>query len=104
METQADDGIPTISADDPLTPCAAAPLPPQNTAKIPLQAGTVVTTAWGLKNGDVEDRDSVTSTDATSVCCSRAIRNGKTTMVTTGILTPPCRSYAMQIFARRILT
>jgi outer membrane protein OmpA-like peptidoglycan-associated protein len=64
---KVDDGIPVISADDPLTPCAAAPLPPQSTAKIPLQAGTVVTTAWGLKNGDVEDRDSVTSTDATSV-------------------------------------
>jgi outer membrane protein OmpA-like peptidoglycan-associated protein len=64
---KVDDGIPTISADDPLTPCTAAPLPPQSTAKIPLQAGTVVTTAWGLKNGDVEDRDSVTSTDATSV-------------------------------------
>ncbi len=64
---QVDDGIPAISADDPMTPCAAAPLPTQATAKIPLQAGTVVTTAWGLKNGDVENRDSVISTDANSV-------------------------------------
>jgi outer membrane protein OmpA-like peptidoglycan-associated protein len=62
-----DDGIPVISADDPMTPCAAAPFPSQTTARIPLQAGTVITTAWGLKNGDVEDRDTVTSTDATSV-------------------------------------
>jgi flagellar motor protein MotB len=62
-----DDGIPVISADDPMTPCAAAPFPPQTTARIPLQEGTVITTAWGLKNGDVEDRDTVSSTDATSV-------------------------------------
>ncbi len=66
--TPAGDGIPVISADDPMTPCAAAPpLPAQTTAKIPLQAGTVVTTAWGLKNGDVEDRESVSSTDASSI-------------------------------------
>jgi outer membrane protein OmpA-like peptidoglycan-associated protein len=63
----ADDGIPAISVDDPVTPCAAAPLPAQTSARIPLQAGTVITTAWGLKNGDVELRDSVTSTDANSV-------------------------------------
>ncbi len=101
----ADDGIPVISADDPLTPCAAAPLPPQSAAKIPLQAGTVFTTAWGLKNGDVEDRDTVSfHRRELQYCCRRAIRNGKTTMVTTGILTPPCRSYAMQILPRRILT
>jgi outer membrane protein OmpA-like peptidoglycan-associated protein len=50
-----------------MTPCAAAPFPAQTTAKIPLQAGTVITTAWGLKNGDVEDRESDSSVDASSV-------------------------------------
>lgn len=69
---KVDDGIPVISADDPMTPCAAAPFPAQTTAKIPLQAGTVITTAWGLKNGDVEDRESVSSTDASSVLLGSA--------------------------------
>jgi outer membrane protein OmpA-like peptidoglycan-associated protein len=64
---QADDGIPTIMPDDPVTPCSVAPLPSQSAARIPLQQGTVVTTAWGLKNGDIEDRESVSSTDSSSV-------------------------------------
>jgi outer membrane protein OmpA-like peptidoglycan-associated protein len=68
----ADDGDPveSISAKDPVTPCTAAPFPAQSSARIPLQAATVITTSWGMKNGDVESRLSVASTDPTSVALS----------------------------------
>ena len=58
-----DDGDPveSISAKDPVIPCTAAPFPAQSAARIPLQAATTVTTAWGMKNGDVESRMSVAS-------------------------------------------
>ena len=64
-----DDGDPveSISAKDPVIPCTAAPYPAQSTARIPLQPATVVTTAWGIKNGDVESRVTVASTGPTSV-------------------------------------
>jgi outer membrane protein OmpA-like peptidoglycan-associated protein len=64
-----DDGDPveSISSKDPVTPCSAAPFPEQSKALIPLQPATAVTTAWGMKNGDVETRLSVASTGATSV-------------------------------------
>ncbi len=64
-----DDGDPveSISAKDPVIPCTAAPFPAQGTARIPMQAATAVTTAWGMKNGDVETRMTVGSTDPTSV-------------------------------------
>jgi outer membrane protein OmpA-like peptidoglycan-associated protein len=64
-----DDGDPveSISAKDPVTPCTAAPFPAQSAALVPLQAATVVTTAWGMKNSDVETRMTVGSTDPTSV-------------------------------------
>jgi outer membrane protein OmpA-like peptidoglycan-associated protein len=67
-----DDGDPveSISAKDPVTPCTAAPFPAQSAARIPMQAATVVTTSWGMKNGDVESRLSVASTDPTSVVVS----------------------------------
>jgi outer membrane protein OmpA-like peptidoglycan-associated protein len=67
-----DDGDPveSISAKDPVTPCAAAPFPAQSAARIPLLVGTIVTTAWGIKNGDVESRMSVASTDPSSVTFS----------------------------------
>ncbi len=67
-----DDGDPveSISAKDPVTPCATAPFPAQNAARIPLLVGTIVTTAWGIKNGDVESRMSVASTDPSSVTLS----------------------------------
>ena len=44
-----DDGDPveSISDKDPVTPCPAAPFPAQNTARIPLLAGTVVTHCMG---------------------------------------------------------
>jgi outer membrane protein OmpA-like peptidoglycan-associated protein len=64
-----DDGDPveSISVNDPVTPCSPAPYPAQSPARIPLQGGTVITTAWGIKNGDVETRTSVDSTNETSV-------------------------------------
>ncbi len=66
---EGDDGDPveSISAKDPVTPCAGGPFPAQTAARIPLQVGTIVTTAWGMKNGDVETRLSVASVDPASV-------------------------------------
>src|ERR1019366_5457147 len=63
-----DEGDPVDSINDktPVVPCPAASLPSQSGAKIPLQPGTVVTTGWGLKNGDVESRNSVNATTPTS--------------------------------------
>ena len=63
-----DDGdhVESINDTTPVEPCPLAALPSQTAARIPLQAETVVTTAWGMKNGDVESRDSVTDTTPTS--------------------------------------
>jgi outer membrane protein OmpA-like peptidoglycan-associated protein len=68
----ADEGdhVESISAKDPVTPCTPAPYPVQTTARIPLQAATVVTVSWGMKNGDVETRLAVASTGPTSVVLS----------------------------------
>ncbi len=66
------DPVESISAKDPVTPCTAAPYPAQSAAVVPLQAATVVTTAWGIKYGDVESRLTVASTDPTSVVLSAA--------------------------------
>lgn len=60
------DRVQPVNDATPVEPCAPAPLLPQNAAKIPLQAGTVLTTAWGIKNGDVETRISVNSTSPAS--------------------------------------
>lgn len=53
-----DDGdlVQSFSEKDPVEPCPAAPYPSQSAARIPLQAGTVITTAWGIKYEDVESR------------------------------------------------
>lgn len=63
-----DDGdlVQSISDKDPVDPCSPAPFPSQSAALIPLQPGTVLTTAWGIKNGDVESQISVDSTTPTS--------------------------------------
>jgi flagellar motor protein MotB len=63
-----DDGDPVQPVNDatPVDPCAPAPLQSQNAAKIPLKVGTVITTAWGIKNGDVENRITINSTTPTS--------------------------------------
>jgi outer membrane protein OmpA-like peptidoglycan-associated protein len=68
--TDEGDPVESISDKDPVTPCDAAPFPAQTAARIPLLPGTVVTHAWGMKNGDVESRMSVESTDPTSVSFS----------------------------------
>ena len=64
-----DDGdlVQSFSDKDPVEPCPVAPFPPQTAARIPLQAGTVITTAWGIKYGDVETRIAIDSATATSV-------------------------------------
>ena len=63
-----DEGDPVESINDktPVEPCLTALLPSQGAARIPLEAGTVITTAWGMKNGDVETRIPVNSTSPTS--------------------------------------
>jgi outer membrane protein OmpA-like peptidoglycan-associated protein len=64
-----DDGdlVQSISDKDPVEPCSPAPFPSQSAAQIPMQPGTVITTAWGMKNGDVETRILVTATTSTSM-------------------------------------
>jgi outer membrane protein OmpA-like peptidoglycan-associated protein len=61
------DLVQSISDKDPVEPCPAAPFPSQSAARIPMQPGTVITTAWGMKNGDVETRILVTATTSTSM-------------------------------------
>lgn len=63
QDTDKGDEVPTISAKDPVVPCASGTMPSQDGARIPLRTGTVVTTAWGIKNGDVESRNAVTAVD-----------------------------------------
>jgi outer membrane protein OmpA-like peptidoglycan-associated protein len=64
-----DDGdlMQSFSDKDPVEPCPVAPFPAQTAARIPLQAGTVIITAWGIKYGDVETRIAIDSATATSV-------------------------------------
>jgi outer membrane protein OmpA-like peptidoglycan-associated protein len=64
-----DDGdqVESISAKDPVTPCSGGPYPAQTAARIPLQEGTVITTAWGILRGDIEASNSVTSTSPASL-------------------------------------
>jgi outer membrane protein OmpA-like peptidoglycan-associated protein len=64
-----DDGDPveSISPKDPVTPCSLASYPAQVAAKIPLQEGTVITTAWGVLRGDVETSTSVLSASPASL-------------------------------------
>jgi len=64
------DPVESISSKDPLEPCIPARYPSQANARIPLQAGTAITTAWGVKHGDVESRATVESVDATSLTLS----------------------------------
>ncbi|MBS1803479.1 MAG: OmpA family protein [Acidobacteria bacterium] len=66
--SEDDDGDPVQPVNDatPVEPCATAPLSSQAAAKIPLQPGTVITTAWGIKYGDVENRVKIDSTSPTS--------------------------------------
>ncbi len=61
------DPVEAISVNDPVVPCPAAPYAAQTTAIVPLQPGTVITTAWGISHGDVESRYTVQPTDAPAV-------------------------------------
>lgn len=69
LGSEDDDGdlVQSISDKDPVDPCSPSPFPSQSAAQIPMQPGTVITTAWGMKNGDVESRISVTATTSASM-------------------------------------
>ncbi len=61
------DGIPVLSSGDPVTPCSVSAFIAQDTARVPLKPGTVLTTAWGIKYGDVEARNTIDSIDGSTV-------------------------------------
>jgi outer membrane protein OmpA-like peptidoglycan-associated protein len=71
------DGIPIFSPNDPVTPCSASPFAAQDKAQVPFKAGTVLTTAWGVKYGDVEARNSIDSVDDTTVTTTNATQEYK---------------------------
>ncbi len=66
-EDDSGDNVESVNDRTPVEPCSVAPTPVQSAARIPLQEGTVITTAWGMKNGDVETRISVVSTSPTAL-------------------------------------
>jgi outer membrane protein OmpA-like peptidoglycan-associated protein len=57
------DDIPTLSSSAPVVPCPSAPFSDQQSARIPLKPGTVLTNAWGVKYGDVELTNRIDSID-----------------------------------------
>ena len=61
------DGIPILSNSDPVTPCITSAFPAQDKARVPFKPGTVFTTAWGIKYGDVEARHTIDSIDDATV-------------------------------------
>jgi outer membrane protein OmpA-like peptidoglycan-associated protein len=65
----SDDGdqVESMSAKDPVTPCSGAAYPAQTAARIPLQEGTLITSAWGLLRGDIETSFMVTGTSPVSL-------------------------------------
>jgi outer membrane protein OmpA-like peptidoglycan-associated protein len=69
-----DDGdlVESVSDKDPVAPCPPAPYPSQAGARIPLREGTVITTAWGVKYGDVESHLSIDGPPAASLNLSDA--------------------------------
>jgi outer membrane protein OmpA-like peptidoglycan-associated protein len=71
------DGIPVLSSTDPVTPCSASSFPAQDSARVPFKPGTVFTTAWGLKNGDVEAQNSIDSMDDATVATTNATQEYK---------------------------
>jgi outer membrane protein OmpA-like peptidoglycan-associated protein len=76
-KTASADGIPILSSNDPVTPCDAFSFPAQDKARVPFKAGTVFTTAWGVKYGDVEARNSVDSIDDSTVRTTSATQEYK---------------------------
>jgi outer membrane protein OmpA-like peptidoglycan-associated protein len=71
------DGIPVLSSNDPVTPCEASSFPAQDKARVPFRSGTVFTTAWGVKYGDVEARNSIDSIDDAKVTTTAATQEYK---------------------------
>ena len=71
---EGDDGdlVQSVSDRDPVVPCGPAPYPAQAGARIPLQEGTVITTAWGVKYEDVESRNSLDPGTPTSIIMTNA--------------------------------
>ena len=69
-----DDGdlVQSFSDKDPVEPCPAAPYPSQSAARIPLQPGTVITTAWGIKYEDVESRIELGSGTPSSIAMTNS--------------------------------
>lgn len=69
-----DDGdlVQSISDKDPVDPCVPAPFPGQTAAKVPLQDGTVLTTAWGIAPGDVESRTELDSATDSSISMNQS--------------------------------
>jgi outer membrane protein OmpA-like peptidoglycan-associated protein len=55
----AGDPVESVSDRDPVEPCSKVPSPSQTGARIPLQEGTTITTAWGIKYQDVEAHTAV---------------------------------------------
>jgi outer membrane protein OmpA-like peptidoglycan-associated protein len=71
------DGIPVLSPSDSVTPCSASSFPAQDSARIPFKPGTIFTTAWGVKYGDVEARNSIDSIDDSTVSTTSATQEYK---------------------------
>jgi len=69
-----DDGdlVQSITDKDPVDPCVPAPFPAQTAAKVPLQDGTVLTTAWGIAPGDVESRTELDSATDNSISMNQS--------------------------------
>jgi outer membrane protein OmpA-like peptidoglycan-associated protein len=61
------DGLPVLSSSDPVVPCEASVFPAQSKARVPFKPGTVLTTAWGIKYGDVESRNTIDAIDDSTV-------------------------------------
>jgi outer membrane protein OmpA-like peptidoglycan-associated protein len=76
-KTASNDGIPVLSSSDPVTPCTASAFAAQDTAKVPFKPGTIFTTAWGVKYGDVEARNSIESIDDSTVTTTSATQEYK---------------------------
>jgi outer membrane protein OmpA-like peptidoglycan-associated protein len=61
------DGNAVLSSGDPVTPCSVSAFVAQDTARVPFKPGTVLTTAWGVKYGDVEATNTIDSIDSSTV-------------------------------------
>jgi outer membrane protein OmpA-like peptidoglycan-associated protein len=68
----SDDGIPVLTHNDPETPCSASPFAAQENAQVPFKPGTALTTAWGVKYGDVEMSDTINTIDDSTVTTTSA--------------------------------